>query len=212
MALIHRGIQVIRAWRRAYIILNLVYYGLVIVMMTYAVFNRSLQQELVNAIGVAVTEGPLSTVGGAYLGGEFWRAVGLTFVINLTVGSFVSITLPSLVIPFSGLLIAEYRAALWGVIFSPTLTDVGARHVVFGLFAALLILLEGQAYVLAMLAAYIHGRAWLRPSTVGAGSRRDGYVAGLRRSVAIYALVSMNLAIAAVYEALVVIIFPSAFG
>ena len=33
------------------------------------------------------------------------RAIGLTFGINLAVGSFVTITLPSLVIPFSGFLL-----------------------------------------------------------------------------------------------------------
>lgn len=212
MKFIRRGIEVVREWRRAYVVLNAVYYGLVILTMAYAIFDRSLQQQLLDAIGTAFTEGPPSSVGGAYLSGQFWRAVVLTFVINLAVGSFVTITLPSLLIPFSGLLVAEYRAALWGVIFSPTLSDLSGWHIVFGVFVLLLVLLEGQAYVLAMLAAYIHGRAWLWPSTVGAASRRAGYAAGLRRSAWIYVLVIMTLAVAAVYEALAVIIFPSAFS
>ena len=36
--------------------------------------------------------------------------------------------------------------------------------------------LEGQGYILAILAAYMQGRAFLGPKTVGLERRRDGYL------------------------------------
>ena len=133
----------------------------------------------------------------------------MTFAVNLMGGSFASITLPSLLIPFGGLLIGAYRAVLWGLIFAPETLDVSVEGATRGALVALLILLEGQGYVLTMLAAYIHGRAWLWPASVDAASRWQGYKIGIRRSVLLYLLIAATLAVAAVYEAiLVVVILP----
>ncbi|GEM_PF-2880586 len=46
----------------------------------------------------------------AYMSGNFPLAAILTFLINLTLGSFVYITLPSLTIPFGGVIIGLVRA------------------------------------------------------------------------------------------------------
>lgn len=113
-------------------------------------------------------------------------------------------------IPFSGLLIGAYRAVLWGVMFSPTTLEVSGRTMISGLLVLILILLEGQAYVLTMLAAYVHGRAFLWPHSVGAATHRRGYWLGVKRSARLCLLVALVLAMAAVYEALVAIyIIPS---
>lgn len=207
------ALRTITESRRAYVVLNLVYYGLIICGMVYVAFNRSLQQLLLEAVGSALTEGSLSPVLSAYSSGQVLPAIALTFGVNLTVGSFASITLPSLVIPFSGLLIGAYRAVLWGVMFSPTTLEVSGRTMISGLLVLVLILLEGQAYVLTMLAAYVHGRAFLWPHSVGAATRRRGYWLGVKRSARLYWLVALVLAVAAVYEALVAIyIIPSLLG
>ncbi len=202
MRAIRSARESIKEFRRAYVVLNLVYYGLVVCAMIYVSFNPSLQQTLAEATGAAFTEGPLSALGGAYVGGQVWLAVVLTFVVNLVVGSLAYITLPSLVLPFSGLLLGAYRALVWGLILSPTrssgLSQVMIPH-------SLTLLLEGQAYILAMLAAYIHGRAFLWPHTVGETGHRRGYVIGLKRSLRLYCAVVILLALAAIYEALEVI-------
>ena len=194
--------KVVAEFRRAYIVLNLAYYGLVLCGMIYVAFVPSLQQSLLREVGAAFTEGPFSAVGSAYLGGQILPAIILTFVVNLVIGSLMVITLPSLVIPFIGLPIGAYRALLWGLLLSPTTPELRMAMIPH----SLALVLEGQAYILAMLGAYIQGIAFLRPSSVGAETRRQGYWFGLKRSAHIYLLVVVLLAVAAVYEALEVIL------
>jgi hypothetical protein len=205
------ALGVIREARRPYLILNLLYYGLVACAMGVTAFDRSLQQTLMDSVGGALTEGPLAPVLDAYTGGQVWLAIGLTFGINLLVGSFVTITLPSLVIPFSGFLLAAVRAGMWGVLFSPQIEGgVGARELVVGLMLLILLFLEGQGYVLALFGAYLHGRAFLWPRTVGLTGRWQGYWHGLKEQARIYLLVALVLVIAAVYEVLLAMVVLSA--
>ena len=201
MKAILSALRIIREFRRAYIVLNLVYYGLVVFGMICVVFNPSLQQLLLDAVRSAFTEGPLSTVTAAYGGGQVLLAIVFTFVVNLTIASFLWITLPSLVIPFSGLVTGACRAVLWGLLLSPSNPDMRIVMIPH----SLTLILEGQAYILAMLAAYVQGRAFLWPATVDATTHTQGYWAGVKRSVRLYLLVAIVLAAAAVYEVLEVI-------
>jgi hypothetical protein len=84
----------------------------------------------------------------------------------------------------------------------PSATAVLGAGLVFHLPT---IILEGQAYVLAMLTAYVQGMAFLRPSTVGVKTHRQGYWEGVKLSVRVYLLVVVVLFVAAVYEAVSVI-------
>jgi hypothetical protein len=61
--------------------------------------------------------------------------------------------------------------------------------------------LEGQGYILAALAVYMHGRSFLAPRSMGAVSHGEGYVLGLKLSARLYLLVTIVLLIAALYEA-----------
>ena len=201
MGSIQRAWKVVREFRREYIVLNVVYYGLVVCGMVYVLFDPSPQQSLSEAVGRAFTEGPLSTLVGAYRGGQVLLAIVLTFVVNLIGGSFAVITIPSLLIPFIGLLVGAVRAVLWGLILSPTSTELAKPMIAH----SLTLILEGQGYILAMLAVYIHGKSFLWPRTVGATTRGEGYRAGVKRSAQIYLFVVLLLAVAAVYEALEVI-------
>ena len=198
MKAIRSALEAVREFRRAYIILNLAYYSLVVCGMIYAAFNPSLQQLLLAGVSSAFTGGLLSIVGGAYSGGQVLLALVLTFVVNLLIGSVACIMLPSLVIPFSGLLLGAYRAVLWGLLFSPTAPELRLLMIPH----SLTLILEGQAYVLAMLAAHVQGRAFLWPRSVGVTTHRQGYGFGVKRSVRIYVLVVLVLAVAAVYEVL----------
>jgi hypothetical protein len=188
--------------RRAYIIINAVYYGLVIIFMIVAAFNRPLQDELLNAVGAAFMTGPLAIVGGAYLNAEVLQAIGLTFVVNLVVGSLLYLTVPSLIIPFLGFLLGIYRAALWGLIFSPAHPDLRMLM----LPHSITLILEGQAYILALFGVYLQARAFLWPQSVGLLRRGQGYMEGLKRTGKIYVLVVLTLAVAAVYEVLEVVL------
>lgn len=189
---------ILGAHRRAYVWLNVTYYGLIALAMLYATFDPALQKTITNAAGTAFTQGPLAAVGEAYLGGQTLRAILLTFGINLVVGSGVTITLPSLIVPFSGLLMGAYRAILWGLIYAPNTPEL--RMILLPHLPTLLI--EGQAYVLVMLAAVIQGRALFAPHTVGASTRWQAYKQGIKLTLRLYGLVVLVLAVAAVYEVL----------
>jgi hypothetical protein len=195
------ALNLIRDARRPYVVLNIAYYGLVACALVYTTFDRSLQQTLMEAVGGALAEGPLAPVWDAYSAQRVLLAIGLTFGINLIVGSFASITLPSLVIPFSGSLVAGIRPLTWGVLFSPQdVAGVGPPELVAGFLLVGLLFLEGQGYVLALFGAYLHGRAFLWPQSVGATGRRQGYWHGLKQQGHIYLLVALVLIIAALYE------------
>ena len=200
--MVRSSLAVVKEHRRAYLVLNLLYYGLILAAMAFAAFNPDVQRTLWTEVGRGFKTGPLEGLVGAYSGGQVLLAAVLTFVVNLVGGSFAFITMPSLIIPFSGLLVGVYRALLWGLLFSPSAV-VGA-----GLgFHLPTIILEGQAYVLAMLAAYAQGMAFLRPKSVGVKTHRQGYWEGVKRSVRLYLLVVVVLLVAALYEAVSVIFF-----
>lgn len=188
--------------RRAYIVINIVYYALVAVCMIYVAFNQELQEQLLKMAGQAFMTGPLAVVGESYVNARVLTAILATFFVNLLIGSFGTITLPSLVIPFGGFLIGIYRAVLWGLLLSPAHLDMRLIMIPH----SLTLILEGQAYILTLLAAYIQGRAFLWPKTVGLESRAKGYVEGLKRTGKLYVLVVLTLAIAAIYEVIEVVI------
>lgn len=194
--------------RKAYITLNVVYYGLVVVCMVYVAFDQELQKSLLDQIGAAFMTGPLSFVGEAYVNAQMLTAILATFFVNLLLGSLAVITLPSLIVPFSGILVGVYRAILWGLLLSPANPDL--RFVMIP--HSITLILEGQAYILAMFAAYLQGRAFLFPGTVGLESRAKGYVEGLKRTGKLYALVVLTLAIAAIYEVAEVVIIIRFFS
>jgi hypothetical protein len=194
--------ELVQENRRAYIILNIVYYVLVVVFMIYVAFDQALQKSLVDLVGAAFMTGPLSFVGQSYVNARVLTAILATFLINLLIGSFATITLPSLIIPFSGILVGAYRAAMWGLILSPANPDLRLVMIPH----SITLLIEGQAYILTMLAAYIQGRAFLWPKTIGLESRSKGYLEGLKRTGKIYVLVVLTLLIAAIYEVIEVVI------
>jgi hypothetical protein len=210
MKAIRNALSILGEHRRPYIVLNVIYYGLVVAGMVYVFFNPSLQQLLIDAAGQTFGEGgSLAVVGEAYGGGKVLLSIALTFAVNLLVGSLASITLPSLLVPFSGLLMGAYRAVLWGLLLSPAEPAL-ARAM---LPHSLTLILEGQAYVVAMLAGYLHGRAFLWPRSVDAEKAWQGYWIGMKRTASLYLLIAVLLAVAAIYEALeVVLLMPRLAG
>ncbi len=194
--------------KRAYITMNVVYYALVAVCMVYVAFNQELQTSLMNEIGAGFMTGPLGFVGQAYVNTQVFAAILATFFVNLIIGSFASVTLPSLIIPFSGILVGIYRAILWGLLLSPANPDLRLVMIPH----SITLILEGQAYILTMLAAYMQGRAFLWPKSVGLESRGKGYLEGLKRTGKLYLLIILTLAIAAIYEVIEVVIMIKFFS
>ncbi len=204
MIIFRRALGLVRQYVRPFLLINLAYFGLVGGGMAYGAWEpeyrdairTNLKQQVPNA---------LPGVFEAYQGSHVAQAIGLTFMVNLCAGSFLTITLPSLIVPFGGLLSGSVRAFTWGIVFSPSLSAFNGAVLAYGLLVGLLIFLEGEGYVLAMLGSYIQGKSFLFPQSAGANTRWKGYKSGATRTLQLYALVAGTLAVAAVYEAVMVI-------
>ena len=188
-----------RAWdilvqnRRAYIAFNALYYGLMLVFMVYVNFNPALHESILKQYNGAFMIGPLAV--NPPEGLELLKSAAKTFLLNVLGSSYTEISLPSFILPFSGIAISLYRAAVQGIFFSPS--DPSIARIFIPHLPTLL--LEGQAAVLAMLGAYVHGRGLIWPETIGQQSRWRAYIEGVRQSGTLYMLVMPILLISAIY-------------
>jgi hypothetical protein len=207
MNLIRHAWALVKENRRAYLLINVVYYGLVAIFMVIAAFTQPLQENLVKTVGAGFSSGLFSFVGKSYGSGQVLSAMGITFTINFFVGTFLEITLPSLVIPFIGMFMGILRSALWGLLLSPAYPPLRLLMIPH----SLTLILEGQGYILGLLAVYVQGKAFLWPESAGVQGHWRGYVEGLKRTGWLYSLVILMLLIAAIYEALEVIFLAPLF-
>ena len=198
---LNTALALVRQFQRPYLIINIVYYGLVVISMVYVTLHPEIQAMLTNAVLASFTEGPLATVFDAYASGNVLKSIALTFGVNFALASVLVIFVPSMIIPFSGVLMGLFRAVLWGLLLAPTTPELQAAMIPH----SLTLIVEGQAYILAMLGAWILGCAFVSPRSVGALSWKEGYLQGVRNGASIYLLVAIVLLVAAVYEVLEII-------
>ena len=181
--------------------LHAAYFGAVILFAAVAYAAPEAQQALLKQIGYAIHsgKGPLGMAGKAYLSRNVATAALVTVAINFLLGSLLSITVPSAILPGVGLLVAAVRAVMWGLMLAPTcgaLSRVMLPH-------SFTLLLEGEAYVLASFFAVLIPIYLFR--------RQEGPTAGRRYARALMLNLKGNVAVlivlsaAAVYEAVEVI-------
>jgi hypothetical protein len=169
--LLRKPFQIIRANVRAYLIINSIVYGLVFTGMVAAMVFPDLGAAQVatledNGTGDLVR----SLINNPWL-------FSLTILgVNVIRVGMLSIMLPSLIVPFAGIAIFAHRAFTIGLSLAST-TSIAVVWIPH----SLTLLIEFQAYALLMLGAYILGRAWIRPATIGARNPRQGYVRGLQQ-------------------------------
>jgi len=198
-----RGIEVIKNNWSLYLWCNGIYYGIVLLGMFVALFVPRLQQHLLGEIaGEFTAEGSLLSVAyGAYQSESIINAAVTTFLINLLAGTFLVLTLPSIVFPPLAGTLAACRAVLWGLLLSPAAPELRQPMVLH----SLTLLLERQGYILAVFASLAAFKGWLKPGLYGKTRRLPGYWQGWREALPVYLLVILALAVAAVYEAITVI-------
>jgi hypothetical protein len=196
MRILRQPFHIIRANFRAYLVLNALMYGLFLIGMGAALLFPEL-----NAAQIAGQDENGTTDLVVSLLSDVWLFSLTILLVNVVTVAVLTILLPSMVVPFLGIVAFMYRAFNFGVMLAPvdeTTAKILIPH-------SLTILIEFQAYVLVMLAAYVLGKAWLRPGTVGARNRRQGYVLGLRQ-IGWLSLPAMVLfVIGALYEAFEII-------
>lgn len=184
------------AHRKALAVMNLIYLGAIVLGVAMTAVDPGLQKNLLRQVGESFSTS-LRPVVEAYTQGRLLPAILWTFSVNLFMGSILVITLPSLVVPFWGILMGVYRGFLWGVLFSPLggIFDLGY------LPHALTALIEGEAYIVAMLGVWL----WWWPVVRSVDRRWQRWREGLMLQPRIYLVVTLLLAVAAVYEVLEII-------
>jgi len=192
----------IKKYKRLFLTLHLIYFGAVVLFMLVAYQLPELQVCLLAGIKSQVVDGsgPLATAAKAYMTKNILRAAVTTFAINFPLGSLAVITLPSVILPGMGVLVAGFRAMLWGLLLAPSFHDLSGLM----LPHSVTLLLEGEAYVIAsffglLILVYLFRKAE-GPSLAGR------YGKALLLNIKGNWLVAVILAVAAVYEAIEVIL------
>jgi hypothetical protein len=149
----------------------------------------------------ATRNNPLGVAGQAYLSGSIPRAAVVTLLINFSLGSLACITLPSMVLPGSGVLLAILRAIAWGLILAPAVSTLALAM----LPHSLTMLLEGEGYILAAFFGLLIPIYLVRPNKLG-GNLLTRFGRALLLNLKAQFWIALVLAVAAVYEATEVIL------
>ena len=149
--------------------------------------------------GSVLTEAPFTLVTQSLRSGELVQAVLITFLWNLTVGAFLSTTLPGIIPFFGGLAtvaIALVRGFAVGVVYPKILASSAAGFALgFGTM-----ILELGAYVFSGAAGIHIALAPIMPRRYGALSRLAAFKMAWKDAARIYVIVVALLALGAVWE------------
>lgn len=202
MRLIRSVRSVRREHRNTYLISNLAVYGVLAMAMIVAVFIPGLHEA-----GLRSTEAFLDSPGSrlvvdAYAGGGVIMPALTTLLGNFLFAALGTTTLPSLVIPFFGVVATIGRAVFIGFPYAPA----SFEGLITVIVAAPVMLLEFQAYVLAMLGSVILWRSTLGYRRRSFSSAGEGYLAGVRDTLRLYPLIIVVLLAAGALEAIIALI------
>jgi hypothetical protein len=178
-----------------------VYFGLVILAALLVYEAPEVQTALQSAArsNIETSGSPLGIAGKAYASGSIPRAAVVTFLINFLLGALAMISLPSVVLPGVGVLVAAFRAVVWGISLAPASVLIAAVM----LPHSWTLLLEGEGYALAALFGLLIPIHMCQPSMGGTVLGRFGRALLLNLKANV--LVALVLALAACYEAIEVI-------
>lgn len=172
MRLLRRALEIVQASRRAYLALNAILYGSVL-----AGFGAGLLFPGLTAAQMeSFEDGGQADLVRSLLENPWLFALAILANNALRAG-LLNLVLPSMIVPFAGIVWYVYSLFTVGLMLAPVDRDgwlVLVPH-------SLTVVMEVQAYVLLALGAYLLGRAWTWPRTVDAENRRQAYVAGLRQ-------------------------------
>ncbi|MBT2486433.1 MULTISPECIES: stage II sporulation protein M [unclassified Microbacterium] len=163
--------RIIGANRRLYLLLNLATYGIGLIGFAVGLIFP----ELVQARAASMEEdGTADLVLSIF--SQPWLFALVILGVNVFQLSALTIVLPSLIVPFAGVAAFGVWVAVTGVSLAPT-SETGWVALIPH---SLTVIIEFQAYILLALGAFLLGKYWLFPRTVGAKNRRQGYVRGLQ--------------------------------
>lgn len=199
MRIIRSVRSILRDHWRTYLISNLIVYGTLVMAMIVAVYIPGLHDA-----GLRSTETFLESPGSrlvvdAYTSGGVIMSALVTLLGNFLFAVLGTTTLPSLIIPFFGVAATIGRSIFIGIPYAPT----SLEGLVTVIVAAPVLLIEFQAYVLAMLGSSILWRSTFMYRRRNLPSAYDGYLAGVKDSFRLYPAIIVVLIGAALVEAVI---------
>jgi len=187
-----RPFLVISENRRAYLVLNALAYGLTLVGFLIGLALPDLTRARESAM---VEDGTAALV--AQLVDTSPLFALMILAVNVLRLSLLTIVLPSVVVPFAGLVAFGFWAVQTGITLVPLTADGWVALIPH----SLTLVIELQAYILLLLGVYLHGVFWVRPAAAGVVRHRQGYLHGLRRIGVLAPPALALLVIGAVWEA-----------
>lgn len=146
-----------------------------------------------------LTENPYTSIVQSLRGGELFKAILITFLLNLVGGAFLTTTLPG-VIPLFGAFGPIVITLLRGFVIGVTYPEVlGASPAGFALGFGTLIL-ELGAYVFSGAAGINIAIAPISPRKYGVQSRITAFKMAWKDAARIYVIVVILLALGAIWE------------
>ncbi|MCG5213345.1 stage II sporulation protein M [Streptosporangium sp. KLBMP 9127] len=189
---LRRPFQIIRADLRAYLLINALVYGVLLLGMALAMIFPDLHAARTSSF----VDGDQGALVNTVIANP-WTFGATIFMVNVFATALLLIVLPSLVIPFAGLVVFVIKTIDIGILLAP----VDRTSALILIPHSPTILIEFQAYVLVMFGAYLLGRSWLRPATVDTTTRGQAYVRGLSLLGRLWLPALALFVIGAVYEA-----------
>lgn len=205
MKIINEIRDIFRKDKKLFVLVNVFYFSVMLVGAAIALANPQAQAELLMATGQELSAGPLSSVTDAYVSGNILSAASATFVMNYIAGTLGTITLPSLVLPIWAPIMGAIRSLAWGIMILVPVEGLYPANIAVPHYLTLL--LEGEAYVIAIFACLRQVKALIRPADFGTDSRLKAYVTSIFDNARLQLVVIPVLAVAALYEAGEVIFF-----
>jgi hypothetical protein len=184
-------LRTVRSNLSAYLIIMAFTYGAHVAGVVYSTTHPSERAALGRRISSDAAMGTDGMFRGM-VGRNYAVLVGIIFAHNFQ-ATFVDMLLPSLILPGYG--VTSYIRASYhgGVVYGlPLSTNIQTVSVV---------LLEGQAYIIAMLAVYVYGSRLIVPKLFGLSGYKEGIVVALKSYWRLILFVPVILFVAALYEA-----------
>lgn len=181
---------------------NLIFFGPVALGALIAVLDPGLQESVISFFQAALSSGTLKPVSSAVGSGDVLFTALLIFLYNFLVATILTATLPSLIFPPWASLIFALRGILVGIAVavpqgSISLAGLASRYIV--------LILEGEAYVVAIFASLRQIEALILPERLGESSRLKAYLRSIVDLLKLLPVVGLMLAVSALVEAALVI-------
>jgi hypothetical protein len=175
-------------------------YGVFFIMMLVAFRYQAAEIRITSLVRDEFAKGELSYIGNAYASGDILRAAAATFFQNYVVATLLFTLLPSLILPFAGLLKNLLSFAVVGFVMAPVWTGSAAKLVYHSITMAL----EMEAYIMATFVVIVWPLRIFKG--LAGGAFPDQLAQALRIVLSGALLAGIMLAIAALYEAATLII------